>query len=152
MGWCWSTFSDVGPTSNHHWINVWCLCWDRTFGFWGAPLIILTHKALNYFLYKPWKLKGFFPFEVATNVLFRSLRFIWIPMLWVYDCYKLFYTSIAEFNFRRQILTSKVDPRAVRVNINILTSSHFQKKSSDAVQKIVFTIIALSQAPSQMDA
>ena len=41
-------------------------------------------------------------------------------MLWVYGHYKQFYSYSAGIDFsrqnRRQILTTKVDPRAVRVN------------------------------------
>ena len=37
-------------------------------------------------LYKP--PKGFFQFEIIINVLVRSFRFIWIPVLWVYGHYK----------------------------------------------------------------
>ena len=31
-------------------------------------------------LYKPWKQKGFFQFEISINILVSSFRFIWIPM------------------------------------------------------------------------
>ena len=34
-------------------------------------------------LYKPWKPRSLFPFEIIINVLVSSFRFIWIPMLWV---------------------------------------------------------------------
>ena len=37
------------------------------------------------FLYKPWRPKDFIQFEIVINVLVSSFRFIWIPMLWVYD-------------------------------------------------------------------
>ena len=43
-------------------------------------------------------------------------------MLWVYDHYKYLFSYTcysAEIDFRRQILTSKVDPRAVRVNTGL---------------------------------
>ena len=53
--------------------------------------------------------KGFFQFESIFNDLLIS--FILIPVLWVdgyYDCLFVYY--------RRQILTSKVDPRAERIN------------------------------------
>ena len=62
----------------------------------------LTLKALNLF-------------EMIINVLVSSFRFIWIPMLWVYDNYTKAHSYSAEI-FRRQNLTSTdVDPRAVRV-------------------------------------
>ena len=37
-------------------------------------------------------------------------------MLWVYRSYKYDYSYSAGIDFRRQILTSKFDPRTVRVN------------------------------------
>ena len=38
-------------------------------------------------------------------------------MLWVYDNYKYFYSYSAGINFyRRLILSTKVDPRTLRVN------------------------------------
>ena len=43
-----------------------------------------------------------FKFEVTINVLVSSFRFIWIPMLWVYDSYKYFTHFRARTNFRRQ--------------------------------------------------
>ena len=68
------------------------------------------------------------------NILVSSFRFIWIPMLWVHGHYKYVLSFSAEIDFRRQnltstdirfwrlksrrqILTPKIDPRAVRVNI-----------------------------------
>ena len=36
-------------------------------------------------------------------------------MLWVYGRYKCCYSDSAGIDFRRQILMSKIDPRAVRV-------------------------------------
>ena len=88
--------------------------------------------------------KAFFKFEILINVLVIYFRFIWIPMLWVYGHYKYFYSYSAVIDFRRhnltsvdvrfwrlksiwrlksksdvcrrQILTSKGDPRAVRFN------------------------------------
>ena len=38
-------------------------------------------------------------------------------MLWVYGKYKYFNPYSAEIDFRRQILTYKVDPRTVWVNL-----------------------------------
>ena len=37
-------------------------------------------------------------------------------MLWMYGFYKYYNSSSAVIDFRRQILTSKVDPQAVRVD------------------------------------
>ena len=65
--------------------------------------------------YKPWRPKSFIHFEIIINVLVSSFRFIWIPMLWVCGHYESFHSYSAGIDFRRQILTSKVDPRAVRV-------------------------------------
>ena len=59
--------------------------------------------------------KGFFQFEIMTNVLVSSFCFIWIPVLWVYDQYNFFNSSSAGAVFRRQILTSKDDPSAESV-------------------------------------
>ena len=42
------------------------------------------------FVFKPWRLKGYFKFEIAINVLVSSFCLIWIPMLWVYGQYKCF--------------------------------------------------------------
>ena len=36
-------------------------------------------------------------------------------MVWVYGHYKYFYSYSAGIDFRRQILSTKLDPRAVRV-------------------------------------
>ena len=73
----------------------------------------------------------FFQFEIIINVLVRSFRFIWIPMLWVYGHEKYVYSHSAGIDFsrqnltstfwrlksiRRQILTTKVHLRTVRVN------------------------------------
>ena len=37
-------------------------------------------------------------------------------MLWVYGHYQMFYSFSAGTDFKRLILTSEVDPRAIRVN------------------------------------
>ena len=73
-------------------------------------------------LCKPWRLKDYFQFKIVINVLVSSFRFIWIPILWVYGHYKYLYSYSAEIDFRhhrRQILTSKVDVRAVRNLLNV---------------------------------
>ena len=57
-------------------------------------------------------------FEITINVLVSFFRFIWMPMLRVYGHYKYFHSYSAGIVFRRQNLTSKVDPCAVRVGIN----------------------------------
>ena len=55
------------------------------------------------------EIKWFIQFEIIINVLVSSFRVIWIPMLWVYGLYKYYNSFTAEIDFRRQILTSKVD-------------------------------------------
>ena len=55
--------------------------------------------------------KRVFQFEIIINVLVSSFRFILLPMLWVYGHYKYFNSFSAGIDFRRQHLTSKVDPR-----------------------------------------
>ena len=49
--------------------------------------------------------KRFLQFEIIINGLLCSFRFIWIPMLWVYDQYKYFYSFSARIDFRRYNLT-----------------------------------------------
>ena len=44
--------------------------------------------------------------KITLNVLVSSFRFIWIPMLLVYDRYKYFNSFSAGINFIRQNLTS----------------------------------------------
>ena len=114
----------------------------------------LTLKALN-FLWKPWRSKGFFQFEIMTNVLVSSFWFIWIPMLSVYDHYKYFYYYSAGMDYRRQILTTKVYPHAVRVKpsrcikasfyipenrLNFPTTGGFKMKIS---MKLVYQYMAI---------
>ena len=62
------------------------------------------------------EIKVFFWFEIIINVFVCSSRFIWIPMLWVYSSYKNFHPDSAGTNFRRQNLTSKIDPRIKELN------------------------------------
>ena len=38
-------------------------------------------------------------------------------MLWVYDHYEYFYSYSAGIDFRRQILSTEVDPRTIWVNL-----------------------------------
>ena len=65
-------------------------------------------------MYKPWRLKGIFQFEITINVLFSSSRFIWISTLWVYGHYNLFNSFSIGTVFRRQNLTS-IDVRFWRL-------------------------------------
>ena len=68
------------------------------------------------FLYRPRTRKGFFEFEIS------SLRFIWIPVLWVYGHYEYFIITVRELTlngiiwrldvYGRHILTSEVGRRS----------------------------------------
>ena len=63
-----------------------------------SPLQVNYHRQFGYIipltltswiiLYKPWRPKGLFQFEIIINVFVSSFWFIWIPMLWVYGLYK----------------------------------------------------------------
>ena len=53
-------------------------------------------------------------------VMACSFWFIWIPMLWVYGHYKYIYFTSVVIDFSRQILTTKVDPRDVKVNRQVI--------------------------------
>ena len=66
-------------------------------------------KALRYFC------KELFHFEIIINDLVSTFCFVCILMFWVYCHYKYPYSYGARIDFRRQNLTSKIDPRAVRV-------------------------------------
>ena len=57
----------------------------------------------------------------AKNVLVSSSRFIWTPMLWVYDYYRYFISFSVVIVFIRQNLTSK-DVRFWRIK-----TCHFAK-------------------------
>ena len=60
-----------------------------------------------------------FLFKIIINVLVGSFRFIWIPMLWVYDHNKYLNYFRAGTVFIRQILTS-VDVRFWRIKTSLL--------------------------------
>ena len=49
-------------------------------------------------------------------------------MLWVYGYCKYVYPFSAGINFRRQNLTSKVDPRTERVNVRGVMDTHPQRR------------------------
>ena len=67
---------------------------------------ILTLTTPNYFSINP--------FKIIINILLSFFRFIWIPVLWVCGHCKYFYSYSVGIDMRRQNLTSKVDPRAIR--------------------------------------
>ena len=81
----------------------------------SSCIVWVNHHRAELISYKIWRPKGVFQFEIIITVLLSSFRFIWIPMLWIYSRYKYVYSHSAGIDFRRQILTSKVDPRTVRV-------------------------------------
>ena len=67
------------------------------------------------FLYKPWRSKGCFQYQIILNVLVRSFRFIWIRMLWVYGhLLYILYFFVSGINIRHQNLTS-IDVRFWRL-------------------------------------
>ena len=82
-----------------------------------ALMALTLYNAVLY-LYKLWRLKAFVQFEIIITVSIYSFRFIRIPILVVYGHYKYFTPilrgSTLDVVYRRQILTSKVDLRAVR--------------------------------------
>ena len=93
---CWG---NAGSALSQRLVNVSCLLGIQT------PRTN-SHKA-ELFLYKPWRLNGYFHFEIIINVL------VWIglPMLswlWVlvYGQYKFFNSSSSGTVFIRQNLTS----------------------------------------------
>ena len=58
------------------------------------------------FVYKPWRPKVFFQFEIITNALASSFCLIRIPMIWIYGHQNLLYSFSAEGIYGRQNLTS----------------------------------------------
>ena len=70
-------------------------------------------------------------FEIISNILFTSFRFIWIPWygsttiinILLFQCGDWLYTSESGV-YRRQILTYKDGPRAERVNSLFITYCH----------------------------
>ena len=101
---------------DHCWLIWWWVTRGKHKTFF---LLTLNPWSAELFLQNPWKPEDFFTqFEIIFNVSVTSSRFIWIPMLWVYGHYKYFYSYSVGIYFsrRRQILTTKVYPRTVRVN------------------------------------
>ena len=54
--------------------------WPTTLNLYNAELL----------LFKPWRLKGFFQFNIVINVLVSSFLLVWIPVLWVSEHYEDF--------------------------------------------------------------
>ena len=67
-------------------------------------------QQLQRFLYKPWGLQGYFQFDIIINGLVSSFRFI-------YDSTVIINVLLFQCRDRLYILTSKVCPRAERVNV-----------------------------------
>ena len=92
-----------------------------------STCITINLLSAEFLLYKTWRQKGFFQFEIIINVLgtCSSFYFIRIPMLWVYDQYQFFYSYSAVIEFidvRILCLQSSdsetnVDPNTLRVDI-----------------------------------
>ena len=53
----------------------------------GSHQHSIKHWDAEILLYNPWRPKGLLKFEIIINVLVSSVRFIWIPMVWVYGHY-----------------------------------------------------------------
>ena len=69
-GLCHIRALQVLSLSTHKGIQTWTLAL-RALQRWNILVLILETK-------------GLFQFEIISNVLVSSIRFIWIPMLWVY--------------------------------------------------------------------
>ena len=78
---------------------------DGGLGIQGVTLF--NSYSADIFLFKSWRPKGVFQFEIIINVLVSSFCFIWIYMLCVYGGYFFIFFS-AETHFRRQNMTSNI--------------------------------------------
>ena len=56
-------------------------------------------------VFKPWRRKLFFQFEISINDLVSSFRSIWIPMLWICGHYKYLNSFDAGIFFIHQNMT-----------------------------------------------
>ena len=72
----------------------------------GAWYPLFNHYSAEIILYKSWRPKGLFKFEIIINVLVSSFCFIWIPMLLVYGHYTYFNSLSMGIVFIHQNLTS----------------------------------------------
>ena len=93
-------------------------------------------------LYRSWRPKGLFQFEIIKNFLI-FFCFIWIPMLWIYDHHKYFDSFSEGTIFIRQNLTSNFDVtvHALNMLINSLLWEWRQQmtmlKDKDTLIKII---------------
>ena len=106
---CWMCLNYF-PTRIHHQLHVYLSI--NNFG--PMPDQRLNPQSTEIFIYLNQDTKGFFKFESIINVLVSSSRFIWTPMSWVYGHYNILLFQCGDRHWR-QILTSKVAPRAERV-------------------------------------
>ena len=90
------------------------VCWGKA-ASWSQPSQLSCNSCV-------WTMetKGFFQFEIIINVLVSCLRFIWIPMLWVYGHYRYFCS--AGIHFRRQILIPALQVLNQKALSNIIMS------------------------------
>ena len=111
---CYTGINDIGPSLFDTTIFLELRCpgwhlviWDNFSStsemftqLCSQDVMMLTLKALKcvFFISRH-------QFEIVINVLVRSFRFIWIPMLCVYVHYKYVIFFSAGINFRRQIGT-----------------------------------------------
>ena len=125
LGWWCPIVYDDGPTSaqlsangscflmgwRHTWISV--LFFSRLSGYLG--MLWCCHQPRRETNINPPRAEYFclnhrdqrvFQFENIINVLVGSIRFIWIPLLWVYGHYKYLQSFSAGIDCRRQVLTS----------------------------------------------
>ena len=58
---------------------------------WVKNLNLVTLTPLKYFCINHGAQRFFCQFEIIINVLVSSFRFIWIPILWVYDHLEIFW-------------------------------------------------------------
>ena len=86
-----------------------------TIGVQYRPTVVVYMRLANVVFSKFIFKNNKFQLEIIINVFISSFWLIWIPMLWVYDYYKYFYSSGAAIDFSRQNLTS-VDVRFWRLN------------------------------------
>ena len=115
MQWSKKGIQWLGSKNNHHLRHLY------EYTRFSVFTLILT--IMTYYLCINHADQGFLQFQLITDVLVRSFRFIWIPILWVYGYYKSITLLVRGSTldgriWRRYTSDSKVDPRAERVNNN----------------------------------